>query len=190
MTALLYLVVINVVTLAISALLLQFALRRSSHRRLNWSDEHVLFDLKNPALDLEVSARIFSSEDFDFVKREVPRQYALRFSEERTVLALGWLCRVRSQVNGLIRAYRRAARGNRDLKPTDELKLVFEVLLFQLTSGILWWVIWFHGPLHAAKLLGWSLELAGKLRRITEAVLPAATPAGVEIIKTDPELIG
>jgi hypothetical protein len=189
MNALLYLVVINVATLAALALLLQRAVRRSSNRELYWMHEDVSFDLKNPALDLEVSARIFSSEDFGLVARETSRQFALRFREERTVLALAWLRQLRTEVRGLMYDHRRAARGNRDIKPTGELRLVFEALLFQLTSGILWWIVWGYGPLHATRLLRWSLELAGKLRRISGEVLPA-TSVPVEIMRTDQEEIG
>lgn len=189
MNALLYLVVINVAILAVSAILLQHTKRRSSNRELYWMHEDVLFDLKNPALDLEVSARIFSSKDFGFVARETSRQFALRFRDERTVLALAWLQRLRTEVSSLMYDHRHAARGNRDIKPTDELRLVFEALLFQLTSGILWWIVWGYGPLRATRLLRWSLELAGKLRRISEEVLPA-TSAAVEIMKTDQEVIG
>ena len=190
MSAFLYLVAINAAVLAVFALLLQRAVRRSSNGGPYWMDEDVSFDFKNPALDLEVGARIFSSKDFGFVARETQRQFALRFREERTVLALAWLRQLRAKVRRLMRDHRRAARSNRDLKPTEELKLVFEAFLFQLTSGILSWIVWGYGPLHATRLLRWSLELAGKLRRISEEVLPAATSAAVEIMKTDQEVIG
>jgi hypothetical protein len=190
MTALLYLVLISVATLTISVFLLKCAVRRGSDGGINWTDEDVSFGLKEDPLDLEVSARIFNPEDSDFVASETSRQFTRRFREERTALALGWLRRVRTLVSRLIRSHRRAAPGNRDLKPTDELKLVFEFLLFQLMSGILWCVIWVHGPLHAAKLVRWSLELAGKLRRITEEIVPVATSAAGEIIKTNPQVIG
>jgi hypothetical protein len=189
MNALLYLVVINVAILAVSAILLQHTVRRSFNGEICWKDEDVSFDLKNAALDLEVSARIFSSKDFGFVAQETSRQFALRFREERTVLALAWLRQLRTEVRGLMYDHRRAARGNRDIRPTDELRLVFEAFLFQLTSGILWWIVWGYGPLHATRLLRWSLALAGKLRRFSEEVLPA-TSAAVEIMKTDQEVIG
>lgn len=186
MTAPFYLVLLSVVTLMISLFLLNRAVRQSSEDGVYRTEEDVSLTLKDEVLVLEVSARIFNPEDLDFVASETSRQFARAFREERTALALGWLRRVRSQVNRLIRDHLRTARGNSDLRPVDELHLCFQFLLFQLTSGIMYCVVWVHGPLHAAKLFGWSLGFAGKLRKIAEEAMPIATSAAAEIVKTDP----
>jgi len=134
-------------------------------------------------LDSQLGARIFDPEDADFVATETSGRDARQFRQERTALALDWLRAVRGQVNQLIRAHVRAARGNDGLKPTDEIRLGFEFLLFQLTSGILYLVIWACGPPRAAKLVGYSLELAGQLRKVTEDVLPAGRHVAVEFLE-------
>jgi len=138
-------------------------------------------------LDSELSARIFDPEDADFVANETSRPNARQFRQERTVLALDWLRAIRYHVNQLIRAHLRAARGNAGLKPADEIRLGFEFLLFQLTSGILYLVIWACGPPRAAKLVGYSLELAGQLRKVTEDVLPAGRQVAVELMNNKQE---
>ncbi len=134
-------------------------------------------------LNSELSARIFDPEDADFVASETSRGDARQFRQERTALALDWLRAVRGQVNQSIRAHVRAVRGNAGLRPADEVRLGFEFLLFQLASGILHLVIWACGPPRAAKLVGYSLELAGQLRKVTEDVLPAGRQVAVELLE-------
>lgn len=135
-------------------------------------------------LTSELSARIFDREDSDFVTRESSGQIARSFRIQRAALALDWLVQVRKHVNLLMRGHLRAARGNPSLKPSGELKLGFEFLLFQVTSGIFYLVIWFVGPLRAAALVGYSLKLAGQLRKMTEDILPDGTQVAVESLES------
>jgi len=138
-------------------------------------------------LTLELSRRIFDREDSDFVASETSRQITRQFRRERTALALDWLRGVRGEVNQLIRAHFRASRGNGDLKPATEIRLWFEFLLFQLTSGILYLVIWVSGPPQAAALLGYSLELAAQLRKVTEDILPTGRQVTAELMNSEQE---
>ena len=184
-----YLILISVATLTISVFLLKHAVRRSSEGGVHWTEEDVSVAPNEDTFAVEIGARIFNPEDMDFVSGETSRQFASRFREERTALALGWLRGVRRQVSRLVRDYRLTARGNPDLKPTGELRILFEFLLFQLTSGILYCVVWVHGPLHAARLLEWSRALTGELRKIAEDAIPVAISATVEIIETDAHVI-
>jgi hypothetical protein len=164
-----------------------FLLRRGGRRDFDWDLDRTGRGTSAPfgwdPLNSELSARIFDPEDGNFVASETSRDDARQFRQERTALALDWLRAVRGQVNQLIRAHVRAARGNAGLKPVDEIRLGFEFLLFQLTSGILYVVIWACGPPRAAKLVGYSLELAGKLQKVTEDVLPAGRQVAVELLE-------
>lgn len=185
MTASFYLVLISVMALIISFFLLNRAVRRSSKDGVDWTDGDVSFAPKDEDLVLEVSARIFNPEDSDFVASETSRQITQQFRRERTTLALDWLRAVRGQVNQLMGAHFRASRLNDDLKPSDEIRLWFEFLLFQLTSGVLYLVIWVCGPPRAAKLVGYSLGLAAQLRKVTEEVLPAGRQVAAELMNRD-----
>jgi hypothetical protein len=136
----------------------------------------------------ELSARIFDSQDSEFVAGEAPQEIARLFRRERAALALEWLLEVRKQVNLLMRAHRRASRGNPSIRPSSELRLGFEFLLFQVTSGILYLAIWLIGPLHAARFVGYSLELAGQFRKMTEEMLPAGHRVAAELLDIDPRI--
>ncbi len=183
MTALAYLLVAAVTILSVCLVLSRRAGRRDFDREAYGTGQEASLPFEWDSLTSELSARIFDPEDSDFVASETSRQLTRQFRQERTTLALDWLRAVRAQVNQLIRSHLKAARGNPDLKPADEIKLGFEFLLFELTSGILYLVIWAYGAPRAAKLVGYSLELAGQLRKVTEDVLPADRQVAVELLE-------
>src|SRR5262249_45564833 len=110
-----------------------------------------------------------------------------RFRRERTRLALDWIRIVRSRVNQLMRVHLGASRKNSDLKPADEVRVWFEFFLFQLTSGILYLVIWICVPARAADLVEYFLELVGQLRRMTQDILPSGYETAAELIRTGQE---
>lgn len=138
-------------------------------------------------LTSELTGRIFDREDSDFVASETSRQITRQFRRERTALALEWLRAIRGRVNQLMRGHLRASRINDDLKPADEIKLWFEFLLFQLTSGILYLVIWVCGPARAVELVGYSLGLVAQLQKVTEEALPAGRQVAAELMNRDQE---
>jgi hypothetical protein len=188
MSALAYFLVAAVIVLSVCLLLSRRGGRRDSDRETYGAGQETSLPFGGDSLTSELSARIFDPEDLDFVASEASRQLTRQFRRERTRLALDWLRAVRGQVNQLIWAHVKAARGNSDLKPADEMRLGFEFLLFQLTSGIMYLVIWAFGPPRAAKLVGYSLELAGQLRKVTEDVLPAGRQVAVELMDSKQEL--
>jgi len=187
MSVLAYLLLAVVTILNICLFLSRRGGRRDSDREGFGTGQETSLPGAWGSLTSELSARIFDPEDLNFVASETSRQLTRQFRQERTALALDWLRAVRRDVNQLIRAHLRAARGNADLKPADEIKLGFEFLVFQLTSGILYLVIWAFGPPRAAKLVGYSLELARQLRKVTKNVLPAGHLVAVEIMDSKQE---
>ncbi len=187
MSAFAYFLIAVVTILSVCLVLSRRGGRRDFDREAYGTEQETSLPFGLDPLTSELSARIFDPEDSDFVASETCRQLTRQFRQERTELALDWLRAVRGQVNQLIRAHVRAARGNPDLKPADEIKLGFEFLLFQLTSGMLCLVIWAYGPPRAAKLVGYSLELAGQLRKVTVDVLPAGRQVAVELMDSKRE---
>jgi hypothetical protein len=143
-------------------------------------------EFKRDSLATELSARIFSAEDSEFVSSETCASAARAFQQERTTLALEWLRGVRTQVNRLFRSHLQAARQNPDLKPAGELRLGMHFLTFQLTTGILYIVIRMRGPLPAARLVLFSLLLSEKMLKMAKDVLPSAgTAVSVELLGLD-----
>lgn len=138
-------------------------------------------------LTSQLSARIFSQADSDFVSRASTRRISQSFRAERTALALQWLLEVRRHVYFLMRAHRRAARRDPDLDPVSELRLGIDFLLFQVTSRILYLVIWLIGPLHAAALVGYSLKLAAALRNMTEDLVTSGTRVAADLLDNESE---
>ncbi len=182
MSAQIYLLVIGAIAVAACVLVLW----RDRQRGLkeNWPppEEENSWPVGVAVLTFELSARLFGAEDSDFVASETSPQMAQSFRRERATLALDWLREVRRYVSLMMRAYRRLARSNADLTPAGELKLGFEFLLFQATTGVLYLVIRLIGPLHAAKLVRYSLELAGQVRKLSEDILPAGTRVAAELL--------
>lgn len=171
----------TVIILTVCLFLSRRGRRRDSEGEVYGIEHETAGSFEWDPLTSELSGRIFDREDSDFVASETSRQITRQFRRERTALALDWLRAVRGQVNQSMRTHFRVSRRNDDLKPADEITVWFEFLLFQLTCGILYLVIWLWGPPRAADLLGYSLGLAAKLRKVTEDVLPAGRQVAAEV---------
>jgi hypothetical protein len=182
----LYFLAMAAIVLAVSVVFLRRGTRRSFNEYADATEQKTSLPFSWDPLTSELSARIFNPEDSDFVTRESSRQIARSFRIERAALALHWLLEVRRHVYLLMRAHLSAARSNPDLKPAGELRLGFEFLLFRVTSGILYVVIWLIGPLHAATLVRYSLELAGELRKMTEDILTGSTRVAADLLDSEP----
>lgn len=186
MSALAYFLLGAATTLILCWLLSMRVRRGDFNHERDGADQETPLSPGWDSLTSELSARIFDPEDSDFVASETSRQLAREFRRERTGLALDWLRAVRGQVNQFTRAHIKSARSNPDVKPAEELRLGFEFLLFHLTSGIVYLAIWAYGPPRAARLVGYSLELAGQLRKLTEDVFPHAGQVAVGLRDTTP----
>ena len=181
MRALAFSLLATVIILTVCLFLSRRGRRRDSEGEVYGIEHETAGSFEWDPLTSELSGRIFDREDSDFVASETSRQITRQFRRERTALALDWLRAVRGQVNQSMRTHFRVSRRNDDLKPADEITVWFEFLLFQLTCGILYLVIWLWGPPRAADLLGYSLGLAAKLRKVTEDVLPAGRQVAAEV---------
>ena len=187
MKALAFSLLATVIILAVCVFLSRRGRRRDSDGEVYGIEHETAGSFEWDPLTSELSGRIFDRNDTDFVASEGSRQITRQFRRERTALALDWLRAVRDQVNQLMRAHFRASRANDDLKPADEIKLWGEFLLFQLTSGILYLVIWVCGPSRAAALFGYSLELAAQLQTVTEDILPAGRQVTAVLMNNERE---
>ncbi len=187
MTALAFSLLATVIILAVCVFLSRRGRRRDSDGEVYGIEHETAGSFEWDPLTSELSGRIFDRKDSDFVASESSRQITRQFQRERTALALDLLRAVRDQVNQLVRAHFRASRENDALKPTDEIRLWVEFLLFQLTSGILYLLIWVCGPSRTAALFGYSLELAAQLQKVTEDILPAGRQVTAELMNNEQE---
>lgn len=183
MTAYLYFPLGAVILLLIFFLSIRAGLRHEQNRDAYKVDAE---EFRRDSLAAELSARIFSAEDSEFVSSKTCASAARAFQQERTTLALEWLRGVRTQVSCLFRSHLQAARQNADLKPAGELRLGMHFLTFQLTTGILYIVIRARGPLPAARLVLLSLLLSEKMLKMAKDVLPSTgTAVSVELLGLD-----
>jgi len=187
MKALAFSLLATVIILTVCLFLSRRGRRRDSDGEVFGIEHETAGSFEWDPLTSELSGRIFDCKDSDFVASEGSRQITRQFRSERTALALDWLRAVRDQVNQSMRAHFRASRADDGLKPADEIRLWGEFLLFQLTSGILYLVIWVCGPSRAAALFGYSLGLAAQLQTVTQDILPAGRQVTAELMNIEQE---
>jgi hypothetical protein len=141
---------------------------------------------KRDSLVAELSARIFSAGDSEFVSGQCPN-LARTFRQERTILAIEWLRGVRRQVNCLFRSHLKAARQNPDLTPAGELRLGAHFLALQIATAVLYVIIRVRGPLRAARLVVLLLGRSDKFVRIAKEIIPiGGTEVAVELLELEP----
>jgi hypothetical protein len=184
-TASFYILLIGILMLVASVAVVRRSARLRVDALTRWSEQPLSLLKDEDGQFLGLGARIFAQEDYEFIVLETSSQFERAFRAERTALALDWLDQVRREVGRLTRAHLRAARGNANLRPADEVKLGFEFLLFRLTIGILYCAVWLRGPLHAARLVGYCVALAEELKRASVEGLPVAGSMAVETASVD-----
>jgi len=183
----LYILVILGTGLITAILLFRRATRRAFDRQAFGGEQEAGVPAQWDSLASELGAKIFDSQDEEYVRLACSPQLGRRFRAERTALALDWLREVRRQVNLLFREHLRSARSNSSLQPTDELKLGWEFLLFQVTSGFLYLVTWLFGPSYTAKLASYPQNVAEELRKMTSEAMPGGARVVVELLDTEPK---
>ena len=170
--------------LLIAVLLIREDLR---HRQDQDTFRAEVASFNSDSLAGELSVRIFRAEDSEFVARETSPSVARAFRQERTVLAIEWLRGVRGQASRLFRSHLKTARLNPDLSPVGELRLGFQFLAFQLTTSILYAVIRIRGPVRAARLVLFSLDLYEKLLKMAKDLSPiTGTAVSAEFLELSP----
>jgi hypothetical protein len=169
--------------LTVSILAWKQALQRTSRRGIYWISPTGP-SYERGGLDLEIGERIFSAADWEIVRSETKGSFARGFRDERTVLALEWLRLLRSQVRSLVDEYRLLARMDGNVRVVDELQMAVQFFLFELTTGLLCWLILIHGPSRVARVFAWSLDSGQELRRMVRQVAPKPSAAASGIVKT------
>lgn len=185
MTPSAWLLLANLAVLAISLFCLHRARQRMAAIGTSWITRCSWLNEEQDALTLELGKEIFRVEDFQFVLRSTPRRFAEAFNDERTLLALEWMRKVRGRMRKLLKEHRRTIRARRDVTTASELRLAMEFLGFELASGSLSFLILVRGSSGAASVVNWYLRSATRLRGIIQQVAPSAASSLNGIVKTN-----
>jgi len=121
--------------------------------------------LKEPLLQ-ELEARLFGSQDYDYMAKQGPAELRRLFLNERSELALSWVQCVRAHANKLIRVHRIAARRSSQLAPMVEVRVAVNYLLFEMLCQLVALVIWVRGPADLGRLIGYVDGFSGQLSEV------------------------
>lgn len=159
-------------TLAVSLALLLLYLLAVWSRRGSADDAHGDFEqdigstIAQALLELPPQAlalRIFDPEDWKFVLSSGGCEAKGVFLAERKRVALIWLRQTKRTVAKILRLYRQAASGSKNIRLWTELSLAFDYFLFLLLCQLLSALIWLRGPFLARQLIGTTTNLAEQL---------------------------
>ena len=118
-----------------------------------------------------IGAKIFSEEDWSFIRTHTDPPIQRIFLEERKALAISWLRQVRGIVGLLMKFHRTAVRGNVSLSPAIELRLAFDYLFFLLTFQVLCAMIRVQGPFVAGRFATFTVSFADQLSYLSGHIL-------------------
>lgn len=128
-------------------------------------------------LAFDLGARIFTSEDSRLVKEDTSAGFARWFDRERKALALDWLARVQTYVRQITSQHRSMAAQSRGLKPSNELQLAFQFLVFEMMGRILYCLILLCGPAELSRAVETFLSTTGRVRKLVEGAAHTQSPA-------------
>lgn len=115
----------------------------------------------------ELTARLFGSEDWEFIAKQGSEKFKRLFLQQRTALALNWLRGVRANATRLIRVHSVAARTNSQLEPLVEVRVVVDYLFVQGLCQILALAIWLRGPVNLSRFIRYADDLSKQLYEVT-----------------------
>lgn len=126
--------------------------------------------------------RLFSKEDWEYVKGQNAPGVPHMFDKERKAVALSWLKQTWEHVAQLMDFHVRLSRQRPDLKPSAEVKLTLEYVQFQLLCKVLAAMIRIVGPVRVRAVAGRAADMATHLGEVSEkalASLDAVVPVKV-----------
>jgi hypothetical protein len=132
---------------------------------------NALQSLQDRLLPSEMVARIFSSEDLEFVNEVGAASVRELFLGLRKRIALNWVRQVRWQVIRLKDFHLGRSRHYARLNLSTEISLAFSFLVLLAECRALQLIIYSAGPYAAPRLLGWIASTAGKVCDVSEKSL-------------------
>lgn len=165
------------VGLLFMVLLLLWALKinRTASRNGKHGDLSVE-EFERPSLIL--ADRIFSSQDWDFVRREASYQVQREFQRERKRVALLCLKQTRGDAVRLMKFHRRTIRHNIEVNPSVEIRLAVNYLALLFLCAVLQMLIRARGPFRTRKMVGRAFGVANELWSVSERLMSGLNASG------------
>jgi hypothetical protein len=115
------------------------------------------------ACPAEFVARIFSSDDWEFVSGTRSRQLQGLFRRERKLVALVWVDQTSKSIRRIMREHTEATRQSHDLHFATETKLALQYAELMLICGMLFLAIQAAGPQRVRGLALYAGTLSQRL---------------------------
>lgn len=132
--------------------------------------------LQGGLLPPELVTRIFAREDLEYVESNTAKEIRDLFMEERTIVALSWVSRVRKQILSLKRFHLGSARFYARLNVRTELSLALDFATLLFACRTLQVFVYFRGPYAAPRIVGSTAATAARVCKISEESLAFLTP--------------
>jgi hypothetical protein len=171
MIALIFFILIALVLLFLLGMFLARPKRSEGGAQAVLEARNALQSLQDGLLPSEMVARIFSSEDLEFVNEVGAASVWELFLGLRKSIALNWVRQVRWQVIRLKEFHFGRSRHYARLDLSTEISLAFSFLVLLAECRALQLIINSAGPYAAPRLLGWTASRAGKVCDVSEKSL-------------------
>ncbi|HET6929326.1 MAG TPA: hypothetical protein VFI45_03320 [Candidatus Acidoferrum sp.] len=116
--------------------------------------------LDSMSLEAMATRKIFAIDDMEFIVRGGTLAIQRFFVKERRSLAVRWLRIIQKQVAQLMDVHLKLASYTLEPSPSFELRLTVNYLWFVVVSNALLMLVWLRGPFKAARIVGYTLDVA------------------------------
>ena len=122
----------------------------------------------------EFVSRVFSRDDWEFVRNEKATDIERLFERERKKVALLWVRQTSIMIRRLMREHARAARQSKNLEFSTEINILSQFLLSVVACGVLSFAIQLAGPPFLTSLAGFAQRLTHRIAKVQETFQPGA----------------
>jgi hypothetical protein len=144
-----------------------------------------LDSLEYDLLPNDLTERLFSREDLEYVLSAAPPGVQSLFLKDRKNIALAWVGRVRSAVLGLMRFHRGHARLHARLNFSTEIRLALNFAALLTACRMLQIILYLRGPYAAPGMMRTAAAAAGRVCSISEKSLGFLNVKGVDPLESD-----
>jgi len=142
-----------------------------------------LSSLRTELLQPDIVARIFATEDLDYVNSSTSEEIRRMFLAERKRVALLWVRYLRRNILSLRRFHLGSVRHHAQLRFRTEVTLAVEFAILLFACRALEIILWIRGPYVAPKIVRAATAGAARVCEISERSLGffgpgSATPLG------------